>query len=121
MQRERDATEHTVLLSTASEHRRKGYEVAIEAPVGFLPGVRADLIATKQDDKRVVEAKTRSMLQNDPSAETLACAVEAEPGWSFDLVLVPEQVRVDTPEYAQPIWIGQYRNEPSTQVHRVQP
>ena len=110
MQRERDAAEHTVLLSTASEYRRKGYEVAIEAPVGFLPGVRADLIATKQDDKRVIEVKTRSSLRTDPSAERLACAVEAEPGWSFDPVLVPEHVGVDTPENVDPLALDDIRH-----------
>lgn len=97
MQRERDAVEHPVLLSTAAEYRRRGYKVETDASVGFLPGARADLIATRSGDKRVIEVKTRSSLRADPSTETLACAVEAEPGWSFDLVLVPELEILEAP------------------------
>lgn len=103
MQRERDSVEVPALLSTAAEYRRKGYDVVTDAAVGFVPGARADLIATKQGDNRVIEVKTRSALRANPSTEMLACAVEAEPGWSFDLVLVPEPEILDAPSDAAPL------------------
>ena len=68
-----------------------------EAALDFLPGVRADLLARKGDEVRVIEVKTRSSLAAAPQAIRLAQAVNAKPGWHFDLVLVGDLAKVATP------------------------
>ncbi len=86
---------------TATEYRKRGYDVALEAPLDFLPGFYADLVVRKDDEVKVIEIKSRSSLAADPRIKELARAVEARPGWSFELLLVPEPEKLDAPEGAR--------------------
>ena len=99
----RDATETEYLLTrkTAEEYRSKGYEVLLEAPLDFMPGFRADLLVRKGDETRVIEVKSRPSLAADPKISELARLIESMPGWTFELVLVGEPEKVDTPEGAR--------------------
>ena len=81
----------------ADEYRRKGYAVEQEAVLDFLPGIRADLVVRKGDEVRVVEVKRRSSLDAAPQSGRLAQAVNAKPGWHFDLVLVGDTAQAATP------------------------
>ena len=81
----------------AEEYRHKGYEVAQEAALDFLPGVRADLLVRKGDEVRVIEVKTRASLAAAPQTDGLAQAVKSNPGWHYDLVLVGDTAKVATP------------------------
>ena len=94
-------TEYLLAHKTAEEYRRKGYEVTFDAPLDFLPGFRADLLASKADEVRVIEVKSRSSLAVDSRISELARAVDARPGWSFELLLVAEPEQLDSPEGAR--------------------
>lgn len=105
-------TEHTEYLytrQTADRYRRQGYEVSMECPLDFMDGFTADLLARKDDDLRVVEVKTRASIGADPRIAELAGIVEAKPGWSFDLVVVPEPERLEAPVNATPYDESQVR------------
>ncbi len=99
----RDATDSEYLLTckTAEDYRSKGYEVLLEAPLDFMPGFRADLLVRKGDEARVIEVKSRPSLAADPKIGELARLIESMPGWTFELVLVGEPEKVDTPEGAR--------------------
>ena len=99
----RDATDSEYLLAckTAEEYRSKGYEVLLEAPLDFMPGFRADLLVRKGDETRVIEVKSRPTLVADPKVSELARLIESMPGWTFELVLVGEPEKVDSPEGAR--------------------
>ena len=47
------------------------------------------------------EVKSRSSLAAEPRIKELARAVESRPGWSFELLLVPEPEKLDAPEGAR--------------------
>ena len=98
-----DATDTEYLLTrkTAEEYRSQGYEVLFEAPLDFLPGFRADLLARKGDEVRVIEVKSRSSLAAHPRIGELARLIDSKPGWSFELVLVSEPEKLDSPEGAR--------------------
>ena len=81
----------------ADEYRRRGYDVTQDAPLDFLPGVSVDLLARRGDEARVIEVKARASLAASPHARWLAGVVNAKPGWTFDLVLVGDTAKVDTP------------------------
>ncbi len=99
----RNATDSEYLLTrkTAEEYRSKGYEVLLEAPLDFMPGFRADLLVRKGDEARVIEVKSRPSLAADPKISQLARLIESMPGWIFELVLVGEPEKVDSPEGAR--------------------
>ena len=88
--------ERVWLQATAEQYRREGYDVEIEPRLDFLPG-RPDLVARKGGENRVIEVKSRSAL-GSRSASDIARIVRSQPGWSFDLVLVGEPERVDSPD-----------------------
>ena len=90
--------EYLLTRKRAEEYRSRGYEVSLEAPLDFLPGFQADLIARKGGETKVVEVKTRSSLASMPQITELARIVDSKPGWSFELVLVGEPEKVDSPE-----------------------
>lgn len=74
----------------AREYRRRGYQV-IEQPRGealppFLRGFSPDLVVTKDDDRAVVEVRTRESLIGSNAFVELAKAVEAHPEWRLELV-----------------------------------
>ncbi len=93
--------EYLLAHKTAEDYRRRGYAVAFDAPLDFLPGFRADLLVSKDDEVKVIEVKSRSSLAADPRIRELARAVDAKPGWSFQLQLVAEPERLDAPEGAR--------------------
>ena len=94
--------ERVWLQATAEQYRREGYDVEIEPRLDFLPGLRPDLVARKDGENRVIEVKSRSALASR-SASDIARIVRAQPGWSFDLVLVGEPERVDSPDGSLPL------------------
>lgn len=94
-------TEYLLAHKTAEEYRSKGYEVFEDQPLDFLPGFRADLIVRKDDETKVIEVKSRSSLSADPKISELARIIDLMPGWSFDLVLVGEPEKVDSPDGSQ--------------------
>ena len=92
------ATSHYLLTKkTAEEYRGKGYEVVLEAPLDFLPGFTADLLVRKGDEVKVIEVKSRPALAADPRIGELARRIESMPGWTFELLLVSEPEKLDTP------------------------
>ena len=94
-------TEYLLTRKTAEEYRSKGYEVLFEAPLDFFPGFRADLLVRKGDEVRVIEVKSRPSLAANPKIRELAQLIDSKPGWSFELLLVAEPERLDSPEGAR--------------------
>ena len=95
-------SEYLLRQKTAEEYRSNGYEVQLEAPLDFLPNFRADLLVRKGDEVKVIEVKSRPSLAADPRVSELARLIESKPGWSFELVLVGEPERVESPEGSRP-------------------
>ena len=93
-----DGPEYILARRTAEEYRKKGYEVSEETPLDFLPGFCADLVVRKDDEVKVIEVKSRASLAVTPNIKELAQAIESQPGWSFELLLVGEPEKVDSPE-----------------------
>ena len=91
-------SEYLLAQKTAEEYRSQGYEVERGAPLEFLPGYRADLLVQKNDETKVVAVKARQSLAADPRIAELSRLLESKPGWSFELLLVSEPERVDSPE-----------------------
>ena len=90
----------------AEEYRGRSYGV-IEEPSpeqlpAFLSGYQPDLLLRKGDESILVEVKTRSSLAKDPHVRDLAELLQREPGWSFELVVVPEGEKLSVPEGARP-------------------
>ena len=101
MVKDATASEYLLTQKTAEEYRSKGYEVTREAPLDFLPDFRADLLVRIGDEVKVIEVKSRPSLAADPKITELARIIESKPGWSFELVLVGEPEKVDSPEGAR--------------------
>jgi len=92
--------------AVAEDYRSRSFEV-IEEPSpdqlpDFLSAYRPDLLIRKGDVAIVVEVKTRASLAADPQVRELAQLLQKHPGWSFELVVVGEQEKLDTPEAAHP-------------------
>ena len=98
-----NATDSEYLLThkTAEEYRDKGYEVLFDAPLDFLPGFKADLLVRRGDEVRVIEVKSRPSLAADPKISELARLIDSKPGWRFELLLVSEPEKLDSPEGAR--------------------
>lgn len=99
-------TEYFLLRKKADEYRGQGYEVALETPLDFLPGYRADLIARKDGETKVVEVKSRSSLAANPKIRELAEIIDSKPGWSFELLLVAQPEKLEAPEGERPLERG---------------
>ena len=89
-------TERAWVDAAAEEYRANGYEVLREPKLDFAPGIRADLVVRKGDERKVIEVKARSSLNKDVSK--LAGLVRSQPGWTFELFLLGEDGRRDLPE-----------------------
>lgn len=98
-----EGSERYWVEKTAKEYRERGFDVSTEARLDFLPQFRADIVACKGDDKRVVEVKRRTTLRTDALLTQLARAVESQPGWSLDLVLIPEPLQLAAPDGSRPL------------------
>ena len=98
-----DATilETTLADVKAEEYRSKGYVVSRDESLDVLPGFRADLVARKGDEVKVIEVKCRSTLTANPHAGELARLVNAKPGWSFELILVGQPEGLESPDGAE--------------------
>ncbi len=85
----------------AAEYRSRGYEVEENCPLDFLPGFRAGLVVRKNGEAKVIEVRFRTSLAGSPQIEELARILHDKPGWSFELMLVGEPERLDSPEGVQ--------------------
>ena len=94
--------EFLLTRKTAEEYRARGYEVLQEVALDFFPGFHADLVVEKGTDKRVIEVKKRSSLAADPRISELARLIDDKPGWNFDLLLVAEPEKLDSPKDVNP-------------------
>ena len=94
--------ERKFIDKTAAKYRSRGYEVEENLPLDFLPGFRADLVVRKDNEVRVIEVKSRTSLARSPRMNELAEILYSKPGWSYDLVLVGEPEKLESPEGAQP-------------------
>ena len=101
MVRHGTTSEYLITQKTAEEYRNRGYEVVLEAPLDFLPGFTADLLVRKGDEVKVIEVKSRPSLAADPRIGELARSIESKPGWTFELVLVSEPEKLDSPAGAR--------------------
>jgi len=86
----------------AAEYRSRGYEVEENCRLDFLPGYRADLVVRKGEETRVIEVKARTSLARSPRMTELAEILYEKPGWSYDLLLVGEPEKLESPEGAKP-------------------
>ena len=94
--------EKKFIAKTVAKYRSRGYEVEENCPLEFLPGFRADLVARKDGEVRVIEVKSRTSLAATPKLNELAEILYSKPGWSYDLLLVGEPEKLESPEGAQP-------------------
>ena len=94
--------EKKFVAKTVAKYRSRGYEVEENCPLEFLPGFRADLVARKDGEVRVIEVKSRTSLALTPKLNELAEILYSKPGWSYDLLLVGEPEKLESPEGAQP-------------------
>lgn len=78
--------------------RGKGYEVLPLQKLDFLPEFTPDLVVRKDGETRVIEIKTRSSLAASPKIRKWARQIHSRPGWSFELVLVGEPEKLESPE-----------------------
>ena len=94
--------ERKFIAKTAAKYRSRGYEVEENCELDFLPGFHVDLVARKDDEVRVIEVKSRTSLAATPKLNELAEILYSKPGWSYDLLLVGEPEKLESPEGAQP-------------------
>ena len=87
-------------LRSAEDYRLRGYQVERDVSLDFFPDCPADLLATKNGEKRVVLVRTRTALAADGQITKLAETLDGMPDWDFDLILVPEPEKLSTPEGA---------------------
>ena len=88
-------------LRSAEDYRLRGYQVERDVSLDFFPNCQVDLVATKNGEKRAVLVRTRTALAADVRITELAEILDDMPGWSFDLILVPEPEKLPTPKGAQ--------------------
>ena len=98
----RNATNAEILLTekTEQEYRNKGYTVFREAPLEFMSDFVADLVARKDDETIVIEVSTRAGLALNSRISELVERLRTKPGWSFELLLVGEPEKLDSPPLA---------------------
>lgn len=101
--RQPTAAEYQLVRKTAEEYRRQGYAVSVGTPLDFLPGFRADLIARKGGQVKVIEVKSRASLASRAQLDELTREIDSRPGWSFELLLVAEPRKIEPPEGAHPL------------------
>ena len=93
-------SEYLLARKTAEEYRNNGYEVSQQTTLEFLPGFRADLVVRRGGEAKVIEVKRRSSLAANPKIRELAQIIDSMPGWSFELILVGEPEKLDSPDGA---------------------
>jgi hypothetical protein len=80
----------------AKQYESEGYTVLVEPRDDqvppFVAGLGLDMIAFRGEEKVVVEVRaTRSDLARSPRVARLAEAVNSQPGWRFDLVVLEQE------------------------------
>lgn len=93
--------ERNFIEKKAVEYRSRGFTVEKNGSLKFLPGYRADLIVRKDGVAKVIEVKSRTSLAQSPSRRKLAEVLNGKPGWSYELLLVGEPEKLESPEGAQ--------------------
>ena len=88
---------------TAEKYRSKGYVVSRDEVLDVLPGFRADLVARKGDQVKVIEVKCRSTLTASPQVSEVAHLLNSKPGWTFELILVGQPEELESPRGARSI------------------
>ena len=99
----RNATNAELLLTekTKEEYQNKGYTVLRQAPLEFMSDFVADLVARKDDETIVIEVSTQAGLALNTRISELVETLRTKPGWSFELLLVAEPEKLDSPPSAQ--------------------
>ena len=99
----RNATNAEILLTekTKEEYQNKGYTVLRQAPLEFMSDFVADLVARKDDETIVIEVSTQAGLALNTRISELVETLRTKPGWSFELLLVGEPEKLDSPPAAQ--------------------
>ncbi len=92
--------EYLITHKTAEQYRSKGYEVILRPSLDFLRGMTPDMLVCKSGEFKVIEVKTRTSLAANRHVAEIARIVNDRPGWSFDLILVAEPEKLDSPERA---------------------
>ena len=91
---------HQLRNETAAALGGLGYEVSVKEELDLLPGYRADLVARKGDEVRLVEVMTSTVMLDAGALVQLLRAIEERPGWSFDLLLAAETEQTEPPRRA---------------------
>jgi len=83
----------TSLEQLAEKYVAEGYEVFVNPELSQLPdfalGFAPDILASRGNEGVLVKVKQdRADVQADPSIVRMAQAVNAQPGWKFDLVVL---------------------------------
>ena len=85
-------SEREKIQEVAREYQDKGYRVVMEPHGAQLPGMLAgfqpDFLASNPEETVVVEVKSGNVLAKQTDMPALASAVEALPGWRFELVVI---------------------------------
>lgn len=85
------------LMTAARGYRKEGYRVEIrpsrDVLPAFLHSFQPDIVAFRDDESVVIEAKSASSLAGAQDIGRLAQAVEGRPGWRFELLVVGGRAR----------------------------
>ena len=87
---------------TEAEYRSRGYEVARDVALDFYPNFRADLLASRNGETKVIAVQTRTGMAVTSDIVGLSEAIKPIPGWSFELLLVGEPELLNAPPDAEP-------------------
>ena len=85
------------------EYIEQGYAVDRDVHLDFIPDFRADMIARKGDETKILEIKTAASLASNPVYIDIRKAIESRPGWKYGIVLVPEPEKLKTHKEARPL------------------
>src|SRR4051812_22758637 len=91
MSSEREHLKRRQLRALARQYQRKGYRVVANPDRAARPDFLADftpgLLALGADESVVVDVQFREDLVGNDTFLALVAAIEAAPGWRFDLVI----------------------------------
>jgi hypothetical protein len=92
--------EHQAIEKIATQYREEGYDVVVDPRGGnvpsFLNGFQPDLIATRGNERIVVEIKANRVdLSTDPDVATLAQTVNSQSGWRLDVVILEQETPLE--------------------------
>ena len=90
-------TEIQLIAIRAEEYRAQGYEVSQNVPLDFVPDFKADLVVRKDGHTKVIAAATRTTLARRNALKELGQLLNNKPGWSFELLLVGEPEKLESP------------------------